>query len=103
MTGTSPEQGTGRSPIASHLDGSGNLVLTFKRVDAAKDYTIEVDSSTGLEGPWTSVVVSKNAISSALMTVVENGSAADDVTVVIPKNGEQRKFARVRITVPVSP
>ncbi|QJE96916.1 DUF642 domain-containing protein [Luteolibacter luteus] len=100
MTGTSPENGSGGSPIASHLDSSGNLVLTFKRVDAAKDYTIEVDSATELGTPWTSVVVSKNAISSAAMTVVENGSAPDDVTVVIPANGEPKKFARVRITIP---
>jgi len=34
---------------------------------------------------------------------VENGTAPDDITVAIPANGAPRKFACVRIAIPVAP
>ncbi len=78
-------------------------MLHFKRTDAAKAYTVTVESSIGLQPPWSSFVVTHNAITGPPLTVVENGTAADDITVVIPSNGDPKKFARVRIWIPGTP
>ena len=78
-------------------------MLRFKRVDAAKAYTVAVDSSTNFQPPWTSLIVTNNSITGPPLTVAENGTAADDITVVIPSAGAPKKFARVRITIPVTP
>ncbi|MES2659619.1 MAG: Ig-like domain-containing protein [Verrucomicrobiota bacterium] len=103
LTGTSPANGTDSAPVTTTVDGSGNLVLHFKRVDAAKDYIVAVESSADLQTPITSLIVTNSAISGPPLTVVENGTSADDITVVIPANGDPAKFARVRITIPTSP
>jgi len=103
LTGTSPADSSGPSPVSTTRDSSGNLVLHFKRVDAAKAYTVAVDSSPDFQIPWTSLVVPNNAVTGPSLTVVENGAAADDITVVIPADGQAKKFARVRIAIPVAP
>ncbi|MES2657608.1 MAG: DUF642 domain-containing protein [Verrucomicrobiota bacterium] len=103
LTGTSPANPAGARPVITTVDGAGNLVLHFKRTDAAKAYTVTVESSIGLQPPWSSFVVTHNAITGPPLTVVENGTAADDITVVIPSNGDPKKFARVRIWIPGTP
>ncbi|MEK7954169.1 beta strand repeat-containing protein [Luteolibacter soli] len=100
MTGTSPASAASSSIISRSLDATGNIVLQFKRVDAAKAYAVTVESSTNLVTPWTSVTVPTSAITSPALTVVENGTDPDDITVVIPASGASKKFARVRIAIP---
>jgi hypothetical protein len=100
LTGTSPAEASNAAPMSNTMDGSGNLVLQFKRVDAAKAYAVTVESATGIAGPWTSIAVPNIATSTPAMTVIENGSAADDITVVIPHEGQAKKFARIRIAIP---
>ena len=103
LTGTSPANGADSTPVTTSVDVSGNLVLRFKRVDAAKVYTVAVESSTNFQPPWTSLIVTNNSITGPPLTVAENGTAADDITVVIPSAGAPKKFARVRIAIPVTP
>ncbi len=103
LTATSPANPTSAAPVSTTVDNAGNLVLHFKRVDAAKAYTVAVESSTHVQPPWTSLIVTNNALTGPPLTVVENGTAADDITVVIPSNGEPRKFARLRIAIPATP
>ncbi len=103
MTGTSPASSASSAPVTATRDGSGNLVLQFKRMDAAKAYTVTVESTSDFSAPWTSVTVPLASIAGPPVTVLENGSAADDITVVIPANGAAEKFARVRIAIPASP
>jgi len=69
-------------------------------VDAAKTYPVMVETSANFVAPWTSTTIPNNATTSPALTVVENGTAPDDITVVIPAAGAQKKFARVRIAIP---
>jgi hypothetical protein len=103
LTGTSPAESSGPAPLSASVDSSGNLVLHFKRVDAAKAYTVTVESSTNLEASWSSLTVTNDAITGPPLTVEEDGTGADDITVVIPAEGQPKKFARLRIAIPVSP
>lgn len=103
LTGTSPANPAGAASVSTTIDSSGNLVLHFKRVDAAKAYTVAVESSPGLLPPWSSFLVTNDSVTGPPLTVVENGTAADDITVTIPADGAPRKFARVRIVIPFTP
>lgn len=82
---------------AAAPDGT-SLLLTFKRLDLSEtDTTIKVQWSTDLGTTWTDFVT-LGAESSATVTIVENGTGLDDVTVAIPLsyavNG--KLFARVK-------
>jgi hypothetical protein len=37
------------------------------------------------------------------VTVVDNGAADDDITVVIPQGADPKKFARIRADIPFTP
>ncbi|RYD67244.1 MAG: DUF642 domain-containing protein, partial [Verrucomicrobiaceae bacterium] len=100
MTGTSPASASSVADISSTVDATGNIVLQFKRVDGAKAYPVLVETSANFMAPWTSVTVPNNATTGPALTVVENGTEPDDVTVVIPSGGASQKFARVRIAIP---
>lgn len=103
LTGSAPDNSADAKPPAVTLDGSGDLVVTFKRQDAAEAYTVSVESSTTLLGPWTPIVVPNDAVAGPPVTVVDNGTAPDDVTVVVASGGSPRKFARVKIEIPFTP
>jgi len=103
LTGTSPTVPNSVAPISTTVDPSGNIVLRFKRVQAAKAYTVTVESSANLQPPYATLTIPNSATTGPPITVVDNGPAADDITVVIPSNGQPRKFARVRIAIPASP
>ncbi|MCW1883890.1 Ig-like domain-containing protein [Luteolibacter flavescens] len=103
LTGTSPASPSGTSAIASSVDASGNLVIRFQRVDAAKAYPVTVETTTDFVEPWASILIPNEASADPAVTVVENGDDPDDITVVIPANGATRKFARVRIAIPATP
>ena len=100
LTGTSPASASSIAAISSTVDATGNIVLQFKRVDAAKAYPVTVESSANFVVPWAAVTIPNNATASPTLTVVENGTAPDDITVVIPSSGASKKFARVRIAIP---
>ena len=100
MTGTSPASASSMATISSIVNATGDIVLQFKRVDAAKAYPVTVESSSNFVTPWTSVTVPNSATAGSNLTVVENGTGPDDVTVVIPSSGASKKFARVRIAIP---
>jgi hypothetical protein len=100
MTGTSPASASSVAAISSSVDATGNIVLQFQRVDAAKAYPVTAESTTNLVTPWTSVTIPNSATTGPALTVVENGTAPDDITVVVPSSGAAKKFARVRIAIP---
>ncbi len=103
MTGSSPTNSASSFPPTLSLDASHNLVLHFRRVDAAKAYAVSVESTVDFQGPWTSQPVSTSSVNGPPVTVVENGTAPDDVTVVVTANNAFTKFARVRIAIPATP
>lgn len=103
MTGTIPSDASSNNAPNITRNGPGDLVVTFNRADEAEAYEVAVEHSTGLAAPWTSIIVPNSATAGPPVTVVDNGSNADSVTVVVPANGDPRKFARVRVTVPAVP
>lgn len=75
-----------------------DLVFTFSREDASEspDVSVSVEYGGDLVG-WTSVPI--GATSSGVVTVVENGTDPDLITVTLPKQGDSTKFARLKVTV----
>ena len=103
MTGSVPNDGSSKNAPSIVVNGSGDLVVTFQRVDAAKSCEVAVEYSTTLQAPWTSIIVPNSDTAGPPVTVVDNGTAPDSVTVVIAANGDPAKFARVRIVIPGNP
>jgi len=104
LTGTVPNSGSSHTLPSIVRNGSGDLVVSFQRDDQAESCAVVVEWSTTLQsGSWTQIAVPNDAVSSATLTVVDNGAAPDAVTVVIPATADPRKFARVRIDIPVTP
>lgn len=87
-------------PVASAA--GANLVLTFKRRDDANgDVSVQkVQYGSNLDNDWTDVAVpaASGTVSGVTFTIVDNGTAPDDVTVSIPKGANPKLFARVVIT-----
>lgn len=75
-----------------------DLVFTFNRSDSSEtpDVSVSVEYGTNLAG-WTSVPI--GATSDGIVTVEENGTDPDLITVTIPKNGDPAKFARLKVIV----
>ena len=82
----------------------GNLILSFPRAVSSEtgDISLQVEVSTDLSD-WTShagyVIGATTATSSAGVTVTQNGTNPDTITVTIPRNGEVTKYARLKVTV----
>ena len=76
-----------------------DLILTFKRSDESESpvTTQSVQVSTGTQDWTTLPAIPIGAASAGAATVVENGSAADDITVRIPRGGNSIKFGRLRV------
>jgi autotransporter-associated beta strand protein len=103
MTGTSPaDAGAADHPAVSTNPG-GDLIVTFKRVDAAEVYNVFVDTNTSLSGAWTAIPVPTGAVTGPPINVVDNDAAPDDITATIPAAGDPKKFARVKIDIPFTP
>jgi fibronectin-binding autotransporter adhesin len=79
-----------------------DLVFSFSRVDSSEtpDVAVAVEIGTSLDS-WPTVynVGADTAGSSAGVSVSENGTDPDTITVTIPKAADLRKFARLRVTV----
>lgn len=104
LTGTVPNSGSSHASPLIVRNASGNLVVSFQRQDQAEACVVSVEWGSSLQaGSWTQIVVPNDAVSSPSITVIDNGTAPDDVTVTIPASADPRKFARVRIDVPAAP
>lgn len=96
-----------RDPLASGGENTVNVetdathfILTFKRLDASiADVALKVQWSDDMDAPWTDFVTVPAATAGAV-TVVENGSNPDDVTVRIPRSlvTDGSLFARLQAT-----
>jgi hypothetical protein len=102
LTGSVPSDHASHKVPAVVRNGSGDLVVSFERVDAAEAYPVAVEYGTDLQG-WTAIPVPTAAISGPPVTVVDNGTDPDAITVVVPAAGDPRKFARVSIAIPAVP
>lgn len=103
LTGSLPnDAGSSTYPLVTR-DESGNLVVTFSRAEAAKAYTVTVESSTTLQAPWTPTSIPAEEITGPPVTVVDHAENADTVTVVVPAEGATKLFARVKVEIPYTP
>ena len=87
-------------PTASLI--AGNMIFTFPRTDLSEtpDMTLRVETSTDLVSwPTLFTVGATTATSSPGVTILENGAAADTITVTIAPGTATRLFARLRITI----
>jgi autotransporter-associated beta strand protein len=99
VLGTDPTAPTGGAPTFE-LDG-GNMVFTFNRADASltPDITLAVEVGTGLDTwPDSYAVGLDTAGSDEGITVVDNG-ASDLITLTVPVGVDEKKFARLVVTV----
>ncbi|MES2923456.1 MAG: immunoglobulin domain-containing protein [Verrucomicrobiota bacterium] len=87
-------------PVAS-LSGD-SMLFTFPRLDAAEtsDMTLTVESGTDLV-TWPDVftIRANTAASSPGVTILENGTAPDTITVAIPAGSGNARFARLKATI----
>ncbi len=75
-----------------------NAVFTFKRSDDSENDTTQIFQwSTDLQ-TWNDVAL--GAATAGIVSVVENESAADDITVTITKGTNTKIFGRVKIDKP---
>lgn len=85
------------SGIAPELDATGsNFVFTFDRRDDSEspETTLVFQSSPDLN-TWTDLTVS--ATSSGAVSVAENGTAADAITITISKGTNTKLFGRLKV------
>jgi len=89
------------TPFASQVNPDRSLTLTFTRSDESEvlGVSIEVEGSTTLSSwPLAYAVGTDSASSSSGVTISENGSGPDTVTVTIPAQGSNKLFARILVT-----
>ncbi len=103
LLGTIPNSSASRALPSITRDGNGNLVVAFQRSVAAEEFPVVVEHSENLLPPWTEIAVPVGAVTGPPVTVVDNGASPDDITVIVPGAPAQKKFARVRITIPFIP
>ena len=97
VLGGDPSQpGSNIAPTVTTSDG--NLVFTFQRVDASEtsDISLVVEAGSDL-ATWPETYVVSPGTPSAGVSIQENGTAPDTITVTIPQN--TAKFARLRVVV----
>jgi hypothetical protein len=85
------------SAIAPTLDASGaNFVFNFNRRDDSEspETTLVFQHSTNLT-TWTDVSI--GAATSGVVTVAENGTSADGITVTISKGSNTKLFGRLKV------
>lgn len=89
--------------LPSGTVSGGNFLFSFKRGDASKAFTVTVESGTTLALWPVQTVIPTTAVAGPPVTVVENGAAADDVTVALPTAGNPERFARLKVEIPFTP
>jgi hypothetical protein len=101
VLGGQPRQSDSSTRPTAIVTG-GNLVFTFARADASEiGNTLLVQYGTDL-ATWTDVPVGAgNSVAGAVnVTVAENASAPDTITVTIPQGAATRIFARLKASRP---
>jgi len=99
----------GGNPTVSSASGrptatisGGNMIFTFPRDDASQtpDVTLTVETGTDLV-TWPAVfTIGPNAAgSSPGVSISENETAPDTITVTIPQGPDKAKFARLKVTI----
>ncbi len=81
---------------------SNSMIFTFPRSDASEtgDITLTVEASTDLlTWPAVFTVGATTATSSPGVSILENGAAADTITVALALDSHPRLFARLRVTI----
>lgn len=99
VLGGDPSQpGPDISPIITV--SAENLVFSFQRVDESEtaDLDLVVEVGTDLS-TWPETHLVSPGIPSSAVSIQENGSAPDTITVSIPRNGNAVRFARLRVIV----
>jgi uncharacterized delta-60 repeat protein len=79
-----------------------SMVFTFPRDDASEtaDVTLTVEVSTDLiSWPAVFIIGANTAASSPSVSILENGVAADTITVTIAKGAYTSLFARLKVTI----
>jgi hypothetical protein len=98
----------GNPSSAAHIGNSVNIVSTqppillFLRDDASesRDVTLTVQAGTTLaDWPESFIVGSDSASSSPGVSIAENGSEPDTVTITLPTRGGTPQFARLTVTI----
>jgi hypothetical protein len=77
------------------------MIFTFPRADTSEtpDMTLTVEASTDLvTWPTVFTVGTTTAASSPGVSILENGAAADTITVTIAKGAYTTLFARLKVT-----
>ncbi len=90
------------SPRPAVRVAGNDMMFTFRRDDASEtpEVTVTVESGTNLIAwPDVFVIGANTAASSPGVTVAENGSAPDTITVAIPVGTTQALFARLKVTI----
>jgi autotransporter-associated beta strand protein len=95
LTGTLPADNASHSAPATVFDATGEQTVSFRRVVESKSSEVAVEVGTDLR-TWLRIVIPNSAVTSPGVTVVTNGSAPDDITVVVAAD-TSKKFTRVRI------
>ena len=91
VIGSDPSTVTSTGLPAGSVAG-GNFDFTFKRTDASKAYAVTVEHGTTLATWPGQTLVPTTATAGPPVNVLENGSAADDITVSIPTAGDTPKI-----------
>ncbi|MCX6854621.1 MAG: autotransporter-associated beta strand repeat-containing protein, partial [Verrucomicrobia bacterium] len=87
---------TAAQPITSSVSG-GYHTLTFHRYDGSeRDINLDVEYSTNLT-TWTPIIIGSSSSTSGgvIITVTENGSSMDLITVQMPVGVNTRMFSRI--------
>lgn len=100
VLGGNPMSGRSAPPIAT--TSGGNMAFTLPRADASEtpDVTLTVESGTNLV-TWPVVfnIGPNTGASSSGVSVTENGTAPDTITVTISQSAEKIKFARLNVRI----
>ncbi|MES2920960.1 MAG: immunoglobulin domain-containing protein [Verrucomicrobiota bacterium] len=102
ILGGNPAQPSPATPRPAASLSGGSMLFTFPRLDAAEtsDMTLTVESGIDLV-TWPDIftIRANTAASSPGVTILENGTAPDTITVAIPAGSGNARFARLRATV----
>jgi hypothetical protein len=80
----------------------GNMVFTFLRDDASEtpDVTLTVEAATNLATwPGVFLIGPDTATSGPGVSVTENGTAPDTITLINPNGNDKVKYARLKVTI----
>jgi uncharacterized delta-60 repeat protein len=102
VLGGNPTSSDSASKHPAVAISSGYLTFTFLRDDASEAFGVTLTVESGLDlinWPDVFAIGPTTAASSPGVTVAENGTAPDLITVSIPIGSEQSRFARLKVAI----